>query len=171
MQTCCPSVSWWCDPDVAMGPNPTGDPRFPNCTAGHRHSHTCSHRSLVAARIPTMPRYAPPSASCALPTPPPPRGHHVIRPPRLRVSMATESQTHAKPNSKGPPTAALDMAGGRTPVSLGVHRPSCLCLNETNRLKQVTLSSPGLQIAPEGLSPSEMAHTLDYISARAVLIF
>lgn len=46
-----------------------------------------------------------------------------------------------------------------------------LSLNETDGLKQVTLSTPGLQIVPEGLSPSEMAHTLWIVSTRAVLIF
>lgn len=144
-----------------MDQSPTGDPRFPDCTAGHTLSHTCSHGSPVAARqlIPTMARCAPPSASCALPFPPPTVDTMSSGPPGSGRARP-QSQTHAKPNSKGPPTAALDMAGGRTPVSLGVCRPSCLCLNETNRLKQVTLSTPGLQIAPEGLSPSEMAHTL-----------
>lgn len=140
-----------------MDQGPTRDPCFPRCTMGLKLSHTHSHGSPVAGRqiIPMMARCAAPSAGCV-----PHRGHHVIRPPRLRVSTAKESQTHAKPNCKGPPTAVLDMAGGRTPVSLGVRGPSCLCLNETDGLKQVTLGTPGLQIAPKGLSPSEMTHTL-----------
>ena len=91
-----------------------------------------------------------------------PGGHHVIRCPRPRASTDTESQTHAKPNSKEPQRAALDVAGGRTPGSLGISSPGRLCLNEIDGLKQVMLTTPGLQTAPE---PTKEVH-LEYSVCR-----
>ena len=150
-----------------MDQSPTRDPRFPSCMQGHTLSHTRSHGSPVAARqlIPTMgPVCIPFSWVCS------PHGHHDIRPPQAQGEPGHRVTDPRKTKLQRAPHCCIGYGWWEDTSEPGGPW-TLLSLNETDGLKQVTLSTPGLQIVPEGLSPSEMAHTLWIVSTRAVLIF
>ena len=150
-----------------MDQSPSRDPCFPGYTQGHMLSHTRSHGSPVAARqlIPMMgPVCIPFSWVCSSPWTPchqapqaqGEHGHRVTDPRKTKLQRA--------------PHCCIGYGWWEDTSEPGGPW-TLLSLNETDGLKQVTLSTPGLQIVPEGLSPSEMAHTLWIVSTRAVLIF
>ena len=130
-----------------MDQSPSRDPCFPGYTQGHMLSHTRSHGSPVAARqlIPMMgPVCIPFSWVCSSPWTPchqapqaqGEHGHRVTDPRKTKLQRA--------------PHCCIGYGWWEDTSEPGGPW-TLLSLNETDGLKQVTLSTPGLQIVPEGL--------------------